>query len=310
MLLDSHVVVKVKNSDIKYYENLGYIVPRYIDKQKRLKVKRGTEIIVNINDLLPNSGALINIKCDYNGDNCKGVYQISYFQYLLSKKDIVNKDCCEKCKGLKIKESNLITYKVDHVSKIPEIAKKISNNTKHDYEFIKEEFNKKNYILISKEYVDANTFLEYICKKHINEGIQKITYGNLSQNHGCYYCGKESRGEKQIRYFLQENNINFKSQYKFSDCKDKNMLSFDFAIFFEDGTLNCLIEYDGEQHFMPITFGGMSKEKALIKYNNDLKKDDIKNTYCINNNIKLIRIPYWEFNNIELLLSREFNLVS
>ena len=60
------------------------------------------------------------------------------------------------------------------------------------------------------------------------------------------------------------------------------------------------IEYDGEQHFKPIEhFGGLD---AFI----DLKiKDTMKNKYAEKHNWKLIRIPYWEFDNIEKILTKE-----
>ena len=36
--------------------------------------------------------------------------------------------------------------------------------------------------------------------------------------------------------------------------------------------------------------------------------DQIKNQYCEDHNIKLIRIPYWDENNIELILSQELHI--
>ena len=35
-------------------------------------------------------------------------------------------------------------------------------------------------------------------------------------------------------------------------------------------------------------------------------RDTVKDIYCKENNIKLIRIPYWEMNNIEKILDKEF----
>jgi hypothetical protein len=45
-----------------------------------------------------------------------------------------------------------------------------------------------------------------------------------------------------------------------------------------------LIEYDGRQHF--------SDENTIFNYNETLKHDKIKNQWCKENNIPLIRIPY------------------
>lgn len=66
--------------------------------------------------------------------------------------------------------------------------------------------------------------------------------------------------------------------------------------------LNLIIEYDGEQHYKPIPRKGMSKEQAKEQLIIIQKHDKIKTEYCKNNNIPLIRIPYWEKNNIESFL--------
>ena len=66
---------------------------------------------------------------------------------------------------------------------------------------------------------------------------------------------------------------------------------------------NLLIEYDGRQHFeISEYFGGY---EGFI---NTKIRDTIKNIYCRNNNIDLLRIPYWEFDNIENILIDKLNL--
>ena len=67
---------------------------------------------------------------------------------------------------------------------------------------------------------------------------------------------------------------------------------------------NTCIEYDGELHYKAVDyFGG---DDAL---GNTKCRDEIKTQYCKENNIKLIRIPYWEFDNIEEILNRELEVV-
>ena len=56
------------------------------------------------------------------------------------------------------------------------------------YEKIKQEFEDRNYTLISTGYQNKNQDLEYICNKHNNRGVQKIRYSNFSRNRGCAYC--------------------------------------------------------------------------------------------------------------------------
>lgn len=52
-------------------------------------------------------------------------------------------------------------------------------------------FNERGYILLSTEYVNAKTKLEYLCPEHLDEGVQGITYGNLKAGFGCKFCGFE-----------------------------------------------------------------------------------------------------------------------
>lgn len=109
--------------------------------------------------------------------------------------------------------------------------------------------------------------------------------GNQTISCGCYH---RSIGETNILSCLIENNIDFIEQFTFLDLSKSR---YDFAII-ENGQIIRLIEFDGEQHFQDIEiFGGLSKNK---------ERDNIKNQYALNNNIPLIRIPYWERNNITL----------
>lgn len=106
---------------------------------------------------------------------------------------------------------------------------------------------------------------------------------NLLSGSGCPFC-KQSRGERTIANWLKSNSIAHIPQKKFKDCKDINQLPFDFYI----PSYNLIIEYDGRQHFSGSDdyFGG---EKAYkIRHKHDL----IKNKYCADNNINLLRIPY------------------
>lgn len=55
------------------------------------------------------------------------------------------------------------------------------------------------------------------------------------------------------------------------------------------------IEYDGQQHFEPM-FGRIEKFEKQVLY------DSYKNEYCLINAIKLLRISYLEFKDIEQIL--------
>lgn len=115
----------------------------------------------------------------------------------------------------------------------------------------------------------------------------------------CLSCSRtQSKYEYLIEEYLKENKINYRTEYKFEDCKNVRSLPFDFAIFDENGNIMFLIEADGEQHYTSeyyTTFN--NKEERLEKLKKRQRLDNIKTQYCNDNNIKLIRIPYWEFKN-------------
>lgn len=99
-------------------------------------------------------------------------------------------------------------------------------------------------------------------------------------------CKKSSKWEEFIRSYLETTGIKFIMQQRFENCKNiqgTDTLPFDFYI----PSMKIAIEYDGEHHFKPIPYWG-GEEKFIITQRNDA----IKNNYCINNNIKLLRLPY------------------
>lgn len=94
-----------------------------------------------------------------------------------------------------------------------------------------------------------------------------------------------SSKEVLIKNYLEDNNISYISQYYCDDCRDVMPLPFDFALLLINKFI--LVEYDGKQHFEPIDFFGGVEGFELRK-----KHDEIKNKYCHDNKIQLVRIPY------------------
>jgi len=155
--------------------------------------------------------------------------------------------------------------------------------------------------LISKEYKNAieNLQIRCSCGEVFNVNFNKFKSDHQRQCKKCIL--KISKGEILISNILFDNNIYYQNEYKFINCKNINPLPFDFAVFVdkEKTGLKLLIEYDGEQHYRPVKFNGMSLEKAEANFIKTQKHDGIKNNYCASNNIPLLRIPYWEKNNIK-----------
>lgn len=294
---------------------------------------------------------------------------------------------------------------------------------KIDYELVKKEFEERGYILLSSEYINNSSKLEYLCPNHLEKGVQQITFANFTRGRGCAYCAKRkkktqqeyieeldlkkptievlgtynglkakilhkckvckhewevipdnllnrkngcpkcgkrakltnedflekldkinpnikpldeyvshihkmrfqcvkcghvweakpnnilngkgcpkcksSKGERKIQEILNKYCIEYNIQYKFKDCCNENVLPFDFYL----PSYKLCIEYDGIQHFSPCTFGGISKEKAEENLKSCKLRDKIKDDFCLANGIKLIRIPYTEFDNIESIIT-------
>lgn len=92
--------------------------------------------------------------------------------------------------------------------------------------------------------------------------------------------------------FLIDKNIRFETQKTFKDLKYKGLLKFDFYL----PDYNICIEVDGGQHYNPVELWGGEENLKIIKI-----RDSLKNEYCKNNNIKLIRIPYWKLRTLNNL---------
>jgi len=131
------------------------------------------------------------------------------------------------------------------------------------------------------EYTHSSKKVKIICPIH---GEFEQNAGAHIRGVGCLDCNS-SKGEKEIRLFLERNNINFSTQHIFENCKNERYLPFDFFL----PELNICIEYDGLQHFKPIEYFGGEKTLEIIK-----SHDKIKTEFCANNNITLIRIKYNE----------------
>jgi hypothetical protein len=139
-----------------------------------------------------------------------------------------------------------------------------------------------------------NIILTIKCKKH---GIFKQNLRVHLSGCGCPKC-HSYKGEDVIEKFLIENNIKYIKQHKFDNCKDKRCLLFDFYL----PDYNLCIEYDGWFHYNYGRFTNIQKAKEKLKYIQ--RHDQIKNKYCKKNIISLLRIPYWEFKNVEIILKK------
>jgi very-short-patch-repair endonuclease len=159
-------------------------------------------------------------------------------------------------------------------------SKKKQTKTQKQFEI---EANKKHddkYDYSKFIYVNDCTKSIIICPEH--DEFHQTPNGHL-HGFGCPTC-KSSYGEKNIKHLLDKQNIEYIQQFKFHKCKYINALPFDFYL----PKYNLLIEFDGVQHYKPIEYFGGNDA-----FNSQIIKDSIKNNHCQDNNLILLRIPYF-----------------
>lgn len=337
MLVPNQIIkMKWTGACIPYYKSKGYPYTKY-----------GEEFEVKAEDLSPNSRKRVKVICDFcnkeydldyrdyldktdsKGKNCCSKCRGK--RIALSYKDKVPKyleKARKKCESLGL---DLLSTEDDYVNSETPLkilcrkhgiiycnAAHINNNKhicpqcawdslakerKYSIDKVKKfiESKNNNVVLNPEEYINAKIQnLKVLCGKcKVNIFITSLdVYMRPATRCICKSCACiESAAEERIRHFLESQDINFIPQYTFKDCRDKNVLPFDFYL----PDYNKIIEFDGEQHYRLAGFGGKSYESTV-------KHDKIKNEYCEKNNIDLLRIPYWNENDIEDILKKELNI--
>jgi len=187
---------------------------------------------------------------------------------------------CKICRSEKIKESITLSQ-MDFVQKL---------NAKNG-----------NIDVIGK-YISSHDKLLVRCKE-CNRKWYIIPNNALVRGVKCTCCKKDniSRGETIIFDTLNKYNVNFIYQFSFTDLFGVNngLLSYDFYL----PTYNLLIEFQGEQHEHCVDYFG-GKEKFKIQQEHDKRKREYAKEY----NINLLEIWYWDFDNIESIITENLHL--
>ena len=222
---------------------------------------------------------------------------------------------------------NIIGKKYNHLTVLEKSEKRIGGKIGYKCQC---DCEKKTILYVSKTDLENNHTTSCGCARRkykiddIISNKQIIGYIGSKNNNGHYYykvkcllCGREyeaigqtlektvgcgcqkSIGEFNIIQILQQNNIKYYKEY----CFPNSLLRFDFALLDKDNNIYRLIEFDGEQHYEQNikNSGWNTYEKYQYTLKNDLKKNQIAK----DNNIPLVRIPYWERDNITLKLLLE-----
>jgi len=185
-------------------------------------------------EILPNSNKKIWWKCE----KCKSEWIVSPNQRCIGYN-------CPYCNSKKVNKSNSFFH----------------NTSK---QLLKEWDFKKNKIKPKEITLNSGKKVWWKCKNGHN--WKSFVYHRTHKKNptNCPICN-ESKGEKEVDKILKQLNIRYKREYKFKNLKQKR---FDFAIFKKyKHKPYAVIEYQGKQHYEPVTFGSTSKEKAKKKFN-------------------------------------------
>lgn len=231
---------------------------------------------LTIEEFIDKANCVHNNKYDYsesNYINIKTKIRIicpKHGLFFQRPEDHLNGQGCPECGRMISGKKTSFTQKL-----FVERSKKVHGN-KYDYS--------------KSVYVGARNKLCVICPKH---GEFWQTADAHIRGQGCPECSKHrvSKGEDLIKKFLEERKVDF--------IHNKACLDFlgelrpDFYL----PDYNLIIEYDGEQHFKPVDlFGG---DEEFLKTQ---ERDKLKNKLCEEHNIKLVRISYTQFNEIEEII--------
>lgn len=141
---------------------------------------------------------------------------------------------------------------------------------------------------VEKRHTRTSLLFRCECGEEFVTSISSFQNGKIR----CAKCAKSiSRYEFIFKKYLDKLGIEYIYQYTDNKCRDILPLPFDFYLV----KYKCLVEIDGEGHFHPCNFNQISNEDAQKTFEITKAHDEIKNTFCQNNQIPLLRISYKEF---------------
>lgn len=144
------------------------------------------------------------------------------------------------------------------------------------------------------------------CQNNNSHLDYPISCANFIKNKRCPICSY-SKGETRIDEWLKNNGF----------TKDKDYIpqkEFEGLLGLGDGNLsydfylpqyNLLIEYQGEFHDRVIKYKNETMEVAEKRFEKQQEHDSRKKEYADDNNIELLPIWYWDYDNIETILNKE-----
>jgi len=154
-------------------------------------------------------------------------------------------------------------------------------------------------------YKNDNTKIEFECI--LCKNIWLVSPYNILRGRRCPRCSA-GKSERMCLNIIKQNCIFDNITYhKLIYIKNKRYI-IDFYLKIHN--FEIFIEYNGKQHYEPVRFNNISQERADNNFKNQQIRDEIIRTFCKNNNIYLLEIPYyWDENMIVKSLININNLI-
>ena len=236
----------IKCKKCAYEENAKNSLSNIKDVIKKFKEKHGETYQYKMETFKGWNHNMV-ISCRIHGD------------FLQTPGNHINSSGCYKCSREQVGKNQSISFEEFKLK-----AKKVHGNN-YDYSKIK--------------WISQSEKVNIICNEHGNFFQRAREH---LRGHGCPRCNL-SHGEREIRLFLKERNIEFEEQKKFEGLIYKGELRCDFYL----PKFNCVVEYNGLQHYKAVEFWG--GEKSLLE---NQKRDKIKRNFCLKNDINIEIIRY------------------
>lgn len=222
---------------------------------------------------MSNVNSNINIVGEYKNNKtkikCLCLIHNKFFE--MTPKNLLNGHGCPEC-AIEARAKVFAKSHSQFISELKEISPQIS---------------------ITSQYQSAHKKVDCKCLECDFEW--KAAPHSLLRGDGCPNCILPSKGELAISSYLDDISVEYISQKRFDDCRNINPLPFDFYL----PEYNACIEFQGKQHYEAVEhFGGEEDFKVRQK------RDNIKAEYCLQNQIELLCIPYWDFDNIKQIINR------
>ena len=234
MLLSKMVQVTVNYKNIMRYLDLGYEFEYFINKSGNKSTKRGVTIIVKVEDLDIQSGAIIEYECDY----CHKNIQVRFCDYIKHKENIGEVDACKDCGNIKLGDINYKKYGSRSPFGRKEVKEKSNNTVKEKYgvdnvfqlEEVRDKIKETNIEKYGKEYYTQTS--EYK-EKTKQTCLDKYGYDNVSKSpeiinkikevqferYGDFYNRTDEGKEKYKQFCLD--NYGVENLFQSDEIKEK-----------------------------------------------------------------------------------------